>query len=382
MFWYKQGQPPAQAHKGIPDTMVEEEQGLEGFYGRVSHLIKKNPPTGWSKIECEASIRPYMFDLNAFDKGASAWGEGSFVLRNADVEVFFWRKPSFKEGDELVLDRHADGDVLLFCHKGQGLVLTEYGCLNFKKGVYVLIPKGLLFSVWHEGGAEGKAAAEFLVVKNLGAHFKVPDKGLVGQQALYDVGALEAPDLEKQHSFLKQKKLHSRKIFVRKDQNTAVFTFSHNLLDTVAWKGDLYPLALDTARICPLMSHRVHLPPSAHTTFDGGRDLVVCTFVPRPLEEDPDALKVPFYHLNIDYEEVIFYHDGDFFSRDNLHAGMMSYHPMGFTHGPHPKARRAVKNKQKTNEWAVMLDTRRSLTIGSCAHGCRVKDYEKSWQET
>ena len=89
--------------------------------------------------------------------------------------------------------------------------------------------------------------------------------------------------------------------------------------------------------IRPLMSHRYHLPPSAHTTFVGDR-FVVCTFVPRPFETDPGAIKVPFFHNNDDYDEVIFYHAGDFFSRDNIHPGMVTLHPCGFTHGPHPKA--------------------------------------------
>src|SRR3546814_1890769 len=85
------------------------------------------------------------------------------------------------------------------------------------------------------------------------------------------------------------------------------------------------------------MSHRYHLPPSAHTTFVARR-FVVCTFCPRPMEKDPAALKVPFFHNNDDFDEVLFYHRGDFFSRDNIDRGMITFHPCGFTHGPHPKA--------------------------------------------
>ena len=117
--------------------------------------------------------------------------------------------------------------------------------------------------------------------------------------------------------------------------------------------------------IRPLMSHRYHLPPSAHTTFVGNR-FVVCTFVPRPFESDPDALKVPFFHNNDDYDEVIFYHAGDFFSRDNIHPGMVTFHPCGFTHGPHPKA---LKNMLRAEEAGhrricVMIDTRDALELG------------------
>jgi homogentisate 1,2-dioxygenase len=131
--------------------------------------------------------------------------------------------------------------------------------------------------------------------------------------------------------------------------------------------------------IMPLMSHRAHLPPSAHTTFVA-RDFVVCTFLPRPLESDKDALKVPFYHQNIDYDEVLFYHEGNFFSRDNLHAGMMSLHPMGFPHGPHPKAVKNVGSKTETDEIAVMVDARWPLKVDPAMEGVELKDYWKSWR--
>ena len=95
------------------------------------------------------------------------------------------------------------------------------------------------------------------------------------------------------------------------------------------------------------MSHRYHLPPSAHTTFVG-KNFVVCTFCPRPIESDPGALKVPFFHNNDDYDEIIFYHRGEFFSRDNIKPGMATFHPCGFTHGPHPKAfRRAPRPRAR-----------------------------------
>ena len=129
------------------------------------------------------------------------------------------------------------------------------------------------------------------------------------------------------------------------------------------------------------MSHRVHLPPSAHTTFLADR-FVVCTFVPRPFESDPGALKVPFFHSNDDYDEVLFYHRGDFFSRDNIHAGMVTLHPCGFPHGPHPKALGGAltPKKAETDEVAVMLDARDALEIGRLPAGVEVEDYVNSWR--
>ena len=122
------------------------------------------------------------------------------------------------------------------------------------------------------------------------------------------------------------------------------------------------------------------MPPSAHTTFLAGR-FVVCTFVPRPFETDPGALKVPFFHSNNDFDEVIFYHAGSFFSRDNIHPGMVSFHPCGFPHGPHPKAlANAFKQKaEATDEVAVMIDTRDPLDIAPEAESVEWLEYVQSW---
>jgi len=156
---------------------------------------------------------------------------------------------------------------------------------------------------------------------------------------------------------------------------------SFNPLDAVGWHGDLCPVRLNVRDIRPLMSHRFHLPPSAHTTFVG-RNFVVCTFVPRPIESDPGALKVPFYHNNDDYDEVIFYHRGDFFSRDNIKPGMVTFHPCGFTHGPHPKAFQAgaAHARKETDEYAVMIDARYPLTVAPLPEGVENRDYVYSWK--
>lgn len=129
------------------------------------------------------------------------------------------------------------------------------------------------------------------------------------------------------------------------------------------------------------MSARYHLPPSAHTTFASTR-FVVCSFVPRPLESDPYALKVPFFHNNDDYDEVIFYHAGEFFSRDYIHPGMLTLHPAGITHGPHPKAFETGKKalRKETDEVAVMIDSRDALEIADLPDGVEWTGYVDSWK--
>ncbi|MEE8512849.1 MAG: hypothetical protein V3S36_09410, partial [Acidiferrobacterales bacterium] len=147
--------------------------------------------------------------------------------------------------------------------------------------------------------------------------------------------------------------------------------------------GTLVPVRLNWRDIRPLMSHRYHVPPSAHTTFVAGR-FVVCTFCPRPLESDPGALKVPFFHNNNDYDEVLFYHRGEFFSRDNIHPGMLTLHPSGITHGPHPKALAAGKKavRKETDEVAVMIDTRDALYVDQRLSEVEWTGYVDSWKDS
>ena len=150
--------------------------------------------------------------------------------------------------------------------------------------------------------------------------------------------------------------------------------------DTVGWKGDLFPYRINVADIRPVMSERYHLPPSAHATFISD-SWVLCTFLPRGLETgDPEALKVPFYHSNIDFDEVIFYHAGDFFSREGIRPGMVTFHPQGIPHGPQPGAVEAAKDKTRTEEIAVMLDTVRPLDVTEDGKRASIPDYDKSWQ--
>ena len=138
----------------------------------------------------------------------------------------------------------------------------------------------------------------------------------MGQHALYDPAAIVTPEPA---PMLDDNAEWEVRILAEGEISKVVYPF--NPIDVVGWKGDLTVWKINMRDIRPVMSHRAHLPPSAHTTFvtEGA---VVCSFLPRPLEEDPDALRVPFFHRNTDYDEFIFYHDGDFFSKDNIKAGM------------------------------------------------------------
>lgn len=365
MYHFKQGEPTRQAHKGIPEGYFEEEQGHGGFFGPVSHLIKEKPSTRWSNIE--GNLKPRMYDLVKISHDENR----QRLLYNNDVTLSsVWMKPTAQPKAY----RNADGDWMYFCHSGQGSVLTEYGLLKFTAGSYICIQKCITHSFIID------EPVQFFLIENRTSHFREPDRGIVGRHVPWDINALGTPDLAAAHELMKNKKIDIREILIKHTDEMTKITYDENIFDVRGWKGDLFPFTLHISHLMPIMSHRAHIPPSVHSTFVAS-NFVICTFCPRPLEEDEDALKVPFYHQNMDYDEVIFYHAGDFFSRDNMHAGMMSFHPAGFPHGPHPKAIGKALKRTHTDEYAVMIDSRWPLKRDPFLEQVELTEYWKSWQK-
>jgi len=373
MHQYSQGKNHTQGHKGIPDGLYEEEQGRKGFFGPVSHLLKDKPPTRWTNIE--GPLRPHLYDLVPCQYENAKWHR---LLFNSDVVIYSqWNNKTDLAKDtvnKLPALRNVEGETLYFVHVGSGSVLTEYGLLKFKTGSYINIPKSLHHTIVYD------EPTQFIIIESTTGLFREPDRGMVGRNAFYDLAALGKPNLETLNQFKKDHKVESHEIVVRRFGTVTKFTYDACVYDTVSWKGDYFPFTLHVDDMMPMMSHRVHLPPSAHTTF-AANGFVVCTFLPRLIETDKDALKVPFYHQNIDYDEVLFYHAGNFFSRDNLHSNMMSFHPAGFPHGPHPKAFANQGTKTFTDEVAVMVDTVKPLQVDPFIEKTEVQSYWKSWMK-
>ena len=168
---------------------------------------------------------------------------------------------------------------------------------------------------------------------------------------------------------------------IKRRDHISTVTFPFNPLDAVGWQGDNLPVLLNLRDIRPVTSARYHLPPTVHTTFLASR-FAVCSFCPRPLESDPGSLKVPYFHNNDDYDEATFHHAGNFFSRDNVSPGLLTFHPCGFTHGPQPKALAGAKNPDRvdTDEYAVMVETRDALEVGPLPDGVELPDYVNAWK--
>lgn len=362
-----EGETSRQAHCDLPPGSFEREIGKEGFFGPATHMYHRHPPTGWTRME--GDLKPRAFDTTHWSNyGASPW-DARKLLHNTSVKFRIWEMPASM--DHLV--RNADGDELLFIHSGAGDLFCDYGHLQFRDGDYIILPRGTMWRM------QSSAAVCMLLIEASNSSYMLPDKGLLGPNAIFDPAMLDVPGIDEE--FLAQQDEEEWEVRVKSRGAISRVTFPFNPLDAMGWKGDLCPVRINWRDIRPLMSHRYHLPPSAHTTFVANR-FVVCTFVPRPFETDPAALKVPFFHNNDDFDEVIFYHRGEFFSRDNIHPGMITWHPVGFTHGPHPKAlQNAFTPKASaTDEVAVMIDARDSLQLDPQAEPIEWDGYVRSWQ--
>lgn len=362
-----EGKASRQAHCDLPEGTYERELGKEGFFGPASHMYHAHPPTSW--LDFEGPLRPRAFDTTKLEKPAASPWCATGLMHNASIRIRSWKA----DGSMDHLVRNSDGDELLFVHRGSGDLYCDYGHLHFRDGDYIMLPRGTMWRI------ETGGTLEILMIEATNSSYMLPDKGLLGPHAIFDPAMLDSPEID--DAFRAQQGDDEWKIAVKRCNEFSTITYPFNPLDAIGWHGDLMPVKINWRDIRPLMSHRYHLPPSAHTTFVAGR-FVVCTFVPRPFETDPDALKVPFFHNNDDYDELIFYHAGDFFSRDNIHPGMMTLHPCGFTHGPHPKAlKNAFEQKSEgTEEVAVMVDTRDALGVTVDAGKIEWKEYVNSWK--
>ncbi len=361
-----EGQASRQAHCDLPAGTFERELGREGFFGPATHMYHRHPPTGWLRFE--GDLRPRAFDTTHLGATGPLPWDASGLLHNASVSIRLWHmEQSMSE-----LARNADGDDLLFIHEGYGELFCDYGRLEVREGDYVLLPRSTMWRL------EAEQPMRLLMIEATGGSYMLPDKGLVGPHAIFDPAILDTPRLDE--AFMDQQDESEWTVNVKRQGKVTRILYPFNPLDAVGWKGDLAPVRVNWRDIRPLLSDRYHLPPSAHTTFLANR-FVVCTFAPRPFESDPGALKVPFFHNNDDFDEVIFYHRGEFFSRDNIHPGMITYHPVGFTHGPHPKAlKNAFQPRTSgTDEVAVMIDARDGLTVDERAEPIEWDGYADSW---
>jgi homogentisate 1,2-dioxygenase len=291
------------------------------------------------------------------------------VLRNDDVTVSI-AKPN---GSDPAYFINGDADELFFVREGRGVVRSVFGDLAFGAGDYVGVPKGVLYRMLIESDA-----ADLLLIECHGA-LGIPEQwrnpvGQLRMDAPYCHRDFRRPEfrgpLEEQ----------IRRVLVQREGVLHQLTATNSPLDVVGWDGTLYPWALPILAFQPRVSS-VHLPPIWHGTF-ATRGVLVCSFVPRPLDFHPEAIPCPYPHSSSDVDELIYYVSGAFSSRTGVEPGSLTLHPRGIPHGPQPGRYEASIGAKHTEEVAVMLDCYTPLRPTAAASSCEDSGYEKSFADT
>ena len=368
-------------HEGA--VVFEELMGTEGFSGASALLYHRRSPSAIVRIEqaeerdtCwfpNQPLRPHHLrtgELAEFDSGASAGDAVAArrpLLGNDDVEIAWVVADATSP-----LYRDATGDELVYVHEGSAVLESVFGRLTVAAGDYVLIPA----ATTHRWVVDARVA--MLVVCARG-HVSVPARYLNGQGQIVEGSPFSERD---QHAPGPEPLLVDGEevpVLVRTRAGLSVHVHATHPFDVVGWDGYLYPWSMSIHDFEPIVG-RIHQPPPVHQTFQGP-NFVVCSFVPRLYDFDPNAVKVPYHHANVDSDEVLFYAGGNFMSRagSGIGAGSISLHPPGFVHGPQPGSRERSAGADRTEELAVMLDAFRPLRLSAAALAVSDAAYPFSW---
>ena len=385
MPYYRQvGDIPPKRHTRFrqPDGTLyaEELMGEEGFSFDSALLYHKHLPTALSAIEpVDAEdqplepnhpLKPRHFRTHRLKPGGDPVSGRHLLLANDDARLSY-----VAAGQSSPLYKNAMGDEMVYVESGVGVLETSFGALPFAPGDYVIVPASTIHRWVIEEGTEQSFRA--LVLESTG-HIGPPRRYLSRNGQLLE----HAPYCERDIKGPTEPLLAEAEdvdVLVRSRSGTTRFRYRNHPFDVVGWDGCLYPYTFSIHDFEPITG-RLHQPPPVHQTFEAP-NVVICSFVPRLFDYHPDAIPAPYNHANVDSDEVLFYVDGNFMSRQGsgIQAGSVSLHPGGHTHGPQPGSVEASLGASATEELAVMIDTFRPLHLGPGARDSEDDECAWSW---
>ena len=358
----------------------EELFGTIGFDGMSTLLYHLHRPTqvkdiikSYSvkpKVAIEKNMKAYLLDAFKAPKIADLIDSRLSILVNNDLNIML-SAPTNKSEDYFY--KNTDGDEIIFVHKGTGTLRTFIGNIQFKEGDYLVIPRGTIYKINFD--------------TNENRHFIVESYNPVYTPKRYRnyFGQLleHSPYCERDLRFPEELETHDKigdhLIKLKNEHMIHEYVYAAHPFGVVGCAGYNFPYAFSIHDFEPITG-RVHQPPPVHQTFETSR-FVLCSFCPRLYDYHPEAIPAPYNHSNIDSDEVLYYVDGDFMSRNHVNEGYISLHPAGIPHGPHPGAMERSIGKKKTDELAVMVDTFAPLKLTQLAIDLSDGKYHKSWVE-
>jgi homogentisate 1,2-dioxygenase len=269
--------------------------------------------------------------------------------------------------------KNADADEVIFIHRGEGTLKTQLGNIDFSYGDYLVIPRGMIYQM-HFKNEDNKL---FIVQSFSPVYTPKRYRNWFGQ--LLEHSPFCERDIRPPHVLEPIEEIGDFLIRIKKQDVLYDYIYGTHPFDIVGWDGYNYPYAFSIHDFEPITG-RVHLPPPIHQTFETA-GFVMCSFVPRLYDYHPDSIPAPYNHSNIDSDEVLYYVDGDFMSRNNIEKGQITVHPAGIPHGPHPGAYERSIGKTETLELAVMVDTFKPLKLTKAAMDMQDPEYVKSWMQ-
>ncbi|THD69508.1 homogentisate 1,2-dioxygenase [Robertkochia marina] len=383
-FYHKLGKIPHKRHTIFkkPDGSLYYEQlfGTIGFDGMSTNMYHLHRPTQVKEIRGQRDVTPRVAIANNMKsyrfhgfkvKPADDYLDSRIpVLTNADCTIYLAApKSSVKD----YFFKNADADELIFIHRGSGKLRTMLGNLDFKYGDYLLLPRGIIYQIDFDTDDNRL----FIVESRRPIYTPKRYRNWFGQ--LLEHSPFCERDLRAPHEIETIDEKGEFLMKIKKQNEIFDMVYATHPFDVVGYDGFNFPYAFSIHDFEPITG-RIHQPPPVHQTFETDA-FVVCSFVPRLYDYHPESIPAPYNHSNIDSDEVLYYVDGDFMSRNDIEAGHISLHPAGIPHGPHPGAVERSIGKEKTEELAVMVDTFKPLMVTEQAMEIADETYHKSWLE-
>ena len=383
MRYHSMGSVPAKRHVQTREDgrlLVEEVMGYEGFSGNESILYHRHSPC---RIADAGAFTPIvreewvpdthvhrLTDTRGVEPGGDPVGGRRLLQWNGDIEVSICKPTAEQQG----FYRNGEGDEVVFIHHGSGALHTIFGRVPYAPGDYVVIPRGT-------------------------THRWEPQDGEQVWLCFHTPGEIETPNRYRnrygqllEHAPFSQRDFHppaeletfdddggEHEVLVRVRDGHQRYTLDYHPFDVVGWDGYVYPYTFSVHDFEP-KAGRLHQPPPAHQTFQGP-NFVICSFCPRMLDWDPEAIVLPYHHSNLQSEEAIYYVDGQFGSRKGVDVGTITLHPSGLPHGPQPGLVERSIGVKRTDELAVMWDTFRPLKLSRLSETLDDPAYAFSWRE-
>jgi len=383
-FYHQLGKIPHKRHTTFKkkDGSYHYEQlfGTVGFVGMSSLLYHLHRPTQVKEIVKSYSVAPEVAvekNLKAYRlKGFDVLPEQDFldsrkrILVNQDLHISLGApQASMRE----YFYKNTDADELIFIHRGSGTLRTMLGNIKFEYGDYLLVPRGIIYQIDFDSEDNRHFIVESFSPLYTPKYYR-NNFGQLLEHSPYCERDIKKPgDLEthdEKGEFLMK---------IKKEGMIHEYIYATHPFDVVGWDGYNFPYGFSIHDFEPITG-RVHQPPPVHQTFEASA-FVVCSFCPRLFDYHPESIPAPYNHSNIDSDEVLYYVDGDFMSRNDVDTGHISLHPAGIPHGPHPGAMERSIGQEKTDELAVMIDTFRPLQITKDALNIDDGIYWESWIE-